>query len=380
MAPRKFKEPVRIRTKKLADGSESYYLDIYVDGIRTYEFLKLYRLPETNPRIREQNRATYAAVEAIKSKRILEIINGKAGLRNVRVRSKILMLDWMQIFLRDQERRGVRGVSLLKTVIRILTIYDQKKKVRMRDINKMWCRKFLDWLRNVYKTRLGKPLTPKSQADYVCYFSTALNAAVRSEIISENPFLALESHERIKVPDSRREFLTIDEIKKLIDTDCPREDVKRAYLFSCYCGLRLSDVYGLRWKDLSKDGEQWRASVIMQKTTTPIFLPLSNQAMKWLPDRPEDAKDDDKVFAGLCSDVQINKILKDWTKAAGITKHITFHTSRHTFATMMLTLGADLYVTSKLLGHANVETTQIYAKIVDSKKVDAVNLVDDVFD
>ena len=56
-----------------------------------------------------------------------------------------------------------------------------------------------------------------------------------------------------------------------------------------------------------------------------------------------------------------------------------FHTSRHTFATMMLTLGADLYTTSKLLGHANVKTTQIYAKIVDSKKVEAVNLVDNVF-
>ena len=76
----------------------------------------------------------------------------------------------------------------------------------------------------------------------------------------------------------------------------------------------------------------------------------------------------------------INTLLKPWAKAAGIDKRFSFHTSRHTFATMMLTLGADLYTVSKLLGHANVKTTQIYAKIVDSKKVEAVNLVDSVFD
>ena len=75
-----------------------------------------------------------------------------------------------------------------------------------------------------------------------------------------------------------------------------------------------------------------------------------------------------------------HKVLAKWAVAAGITKKITYHTSRHSFATMMLTLGADLYTTSKLLGHSNVKTTQIYAKIVDSKKVEAVNLVDSVFD
>ena len=117
----------------------------------------------------------------------------------------------------------------------------------------------------------------------------------------------------------------------------------------------------------------------MQKTTTPIFLPLSGQAVKWLPERGE-AKDDENVFEGLIAEPNINKVLAKWTKAAGITKKITYHTSRHTFATMMLTLGADLYTTSKLLGHSNVKTTQIYAKIVDSKKVEAVNLVDSIFD
>ena len=167
-------------------------------------------------------------------------------------------------------------------------------------------------------------------------------------------------------------------IKVLIDTECPREDVKRAYLFACYCGLRLSDVYALRWKDIVQDGEQYRMSTVMQKTTTPIYLPLSRHAVRWLPER-NGAEDGLHVFAGLPAEPNINKVLAKWMATAGINKKITYHTSRHTFATMMLTLGADLYTTSKLLGHANVKTTQIYAKIVDSKKVEAVNLVDNVF-
>ena len=117
---------------------------------------------------------------------------------------------------------------------------------------------------------------------------------------------------------------------------------------------------------------------MMQITTTPIYLPLSRHAVRWLPER-NGAEDGLHVFAGLPAEPNINKVLAKWMATAGINKKITYHTSRHTFATMMLTLGADLYTTSKLLGHANVKTTQIYAKIVDSKKVEAVNLVDNVF-
>lgn len=371
------KEPVRIRFKELSNGTQSIYLDIYKDGKRSYEFLKLYLLPEISPRIKEQNAATLAAANTIKSKRIIELTNNEAGLKNTSLRSKMLLSDWMETYCNEQERRGVRGLKLLKTVKRIVGLYNNK--VMMRNVNKDFCLGFINYLRNEYKTRWNQPLSPKSASDYLGYFSSALNAAVRAQIISENPIMKLTPMERIKVPESQREFLTIDEIKRLIETPCPREDVKQAYLFSCYCGLRLSDIYALKWKDLVLDGEQWRVALVMQKTTTPIYLPMSNQAMKWLPERGE-AKDDDHIFPNLPAEPNINKNLKKWTDAAKVTKHITYHTSRHSFATMLLTLGADLYTTSKLLGHANVKTTTIYAKIVNKKKDDAVNLVDSVFE
>ena len=73
-------------------------------------------------------------------------------------------------------------------------------------------------------------------------------------------------------------------------------------------------------------------------------------------------------------------VVKDWAKAAGIEKYVTFHTARHSFATMMLTLGADIYTTSKLLGHSKIQTTEIYAKIIDKKKDEAMGLIDKFFD
>lgn len=108
-------------------------------------------------------------------------------------------------------------------------------------------------------------------------------------------------------------------------------------------------------------------------------MPLSRHAVCWLPER-NGAEDGLHVFDGLPAEPNINKVLAKWMIMAGINKKITYYMSRHTFATMMLTLGADLYTTSKLLGHTNVRTTQIYAKIVDSKKTEVVNLVDKVFD
>lgn len=375
--PKKVKEPIRLRTKDLSDGSKSLYLDVYRNGKRTYEYLKMYLIPETDRNARRQNEITMAAANAIKSKRIIELTHSKAGLKKTSVRSKMLLDDWMETYLAEQERKGARGLKLLRTVCRMLPLY--RKKVRMQEIDKEWCLDFIDWIQHTYKTRWGKPLSPKSAADYVGYFSTALNAAVRAEVIPENPIMTLAATERIKVPESKREYLTIDEIKVLIDTECPREDVKRAYLFSCYCGLRLSDVYALRWKDIILDGEQYRMSTVMKKTTTPIYLPLSRHAIRWLPERNGEGNEL-KIFDGLPAEPNINKVLAKWVETAKIAKKITYHTSRHTFATMMLTLGADLYTVSKLLGHANVKTTQIYAKIVDSKKVEAVNLVDSVFD
>ena len=120
----KVKEPVRVRYKTLSDGSQSVYLDIYRDGKRQYEFLKLYLIPETCAAAKAQNKATLAAVNAIKSQRIIELTNGGAGLKNTSLRSKMLLLDWMQAYKDSQEKKGVRGSGkLIGNTMNVLPLY-----------------------------------------------------------------------------------------------------------------------------------------------------------------------------------------------------------------------------------------------------------------
>lgn len=373
----KLKEPVRMRFKKLANGSKSIYLDIYVDGKRSYEYLKLYILPELNANIKEQNRTTMAAAEKIKSQRIIKLTEDKASLRHVSKRNGVLISDWLDTYKEDREKNGARGMKIVNKVKRLLEQY--RKGARMKDVNKEFVLGFIDFMRNEYRTPKGNPIAPYSQRGYFGIFNAALNAAVLADVIPDNPVNRLTPQERIKAPESKREYLSIDEIRKLIATECSHEIVKQAFMFSCYCGLRLSDVYALKWKDLVQDGDIWRIGIVMKKTATPNYLPLSKQAMAWMPERG-DAADDDKIFARLPKGQYLNDLIKVWTEKAKLSKHVTFHTSRHTFATMLLTLGADLYTVSKLLGHANVKTTQIYAKIVDQKKDDAVSRIDRAFE
>ena len=172
------------------------------------------------------------------------------------------------------------------------------------------------------------------------------------------------------------ELLNIEEIKTLIRTPCKNAAVKKAFLFACFCGLRVSDIKTLKWSDIRKETDGICISKKMIKTKQVVTIPLSENALAWMPSKGN-AKLDDLVFC-LPSYFTINYQIKQWAKEAGLEKNITFHVARHTFATALLTMGADLYTTSKLLGHQNIKTTQVYAEVVNKKKVETVNLLDKI--
>ena len=389
----KLKEPVRIRFKQLSNGNQSIYLEYYtgdvirkenyVGGKRKYEFLKLYLIPERTREDKAKNEATLALAKAIQSKRIVEVQNDAHGFQNTN-KSKVNLLDYLENIGKQSAEQGSRNYArtVLNTV-RALKLF-RGDYIAFRDVDKEFLSEFTDYLRQMPKAskygvlKTGGRLSNNSVVSYYGTLRTAINRAYKEGIITVNPTKEFDFASKVRQEPSRREYLTLDELKTLINTECRHEIVKRAFLFSCLCGLRVSDIRKLRWCDLQRSGGRVRIEITMQKTKEPLYLPISDEALKWLPERGE-ANDSDFIFP-LTHEGTVNDTLQHWAKVAGITKHISFHVARHTHATMMLTLGADLYTVSKLLGHKNIATTQIYAKIVDKKKEEAIGLIPNLTD
>ncbi len=253
--------------------------------------------------------------------------------------------------------------------------------IALVDLDRDFCHAFIAFLKAAQSgaahKRNDRYLHQSTVHGYIATISAALNKAVREGIINRNPFSLLEAKEKVAKKDREREYLTIDEIRVLMNTPIDHESMKRAFIFACFTGLRISDILKLRWDDikLSNDNVEY-IHTEMEKTKEYVTVPLSGEAKRWMPERGAS----DLVFYDLPKSRNTrNKSILNWIRTSGIKKEITFHSSRHTFATLMLSLGTDLYTTSKLLGHKNVSTTEIYAKIIDRKKVDAIRLVDNLF-
>ncbi|WP_289658318.1 site-specific integrase [Flavobacterium panacagri] len=197
------------------------------------------------------------------------------------------------------------------------------------------------------------------------YFSI-FKAALKQAFI--DGYLTVDLSSKIKgIPEqeSRREYLTIEELNVLASTACEKDVLKRASLFSALTGLRHSDIQKLRWKEISLEEGIARLHFTQKKTKSVEYMPIAEQALQLCgePRLPRQL-----VFEDLTDISWISRPLKKWVESAGIKKNITFHCFRHTFATLQLSSGTDIYTVSKMLGHTNLKTTEIYAKVVDEKK------------
>ena len=211
-----------------------------------------------------------------------------------------------------------------------------------------------------------------SQTTASTYFSI-LKAALKQAFVDEYLMTDLAAKVKNIPPNNvRRNYLTEAELNQLANTPCDIPVLKRAALFSALTGLRHCDIQKLRWSEVQKDGDSYRLNFTQQKTKEVEYMPISEQAYKLCGEPKEPRR---LVFEDLTDAAWISKPLKRWLDAAGITRKITFHCFRHTFATLQLANGTDIYTVSKMLGHTNVKTTQIYAKVVNQKKEQAANAI-----
>jgi integrase len=378
----KVKEPVRIREKVLDGGTISLYLDMYYKGNRKKEGLKLYIIPETSPAAKLQNKNTRKLAEQIKAQRILDIQkDGLVDWEKLK-KSRTTLLSWLEDFVTCEEKlspSSVRPKRNAKDRVKEYLASIGKPDLLLSEVDKEFCRGFVAFLRTckIYK---GKKTMSDTTARLLMYrIIEAMNKAVVEGLIPSNPFKALDSKEKPKIRTARREFLTVEELKILIETPCRYDIVKKAFLFSCFTGLRYSDMKSLRWSEIhtTADGKARYIEHRQVKTKKTVTIPLSDEALRWMPEQQEGI---DQVFYELkISPGTVEDVLKEWMKDCKIDKHITYHCSRHTAATTLLTLGANLYVVSKLLGHSSIQMTEVYAKIVDQKKVETMNLVNNLF-
>jgi len=181
--------------------------------------------------------------------------------------------------------------------------------------------------------------------------------------LRENPFADIH----VKKVSVDRQFLTQDEIRKI--EALPSSEIRNAFLFSCYTGLRWGDVKALQMSDIREGYLYYQ----MKKTGSYERVLLPSAVFTLL-------RYDDGLAFRLPGHRRMMKHLDKLISDAGIEKHITFHCARHTFATLCLTLGIDIYTVSKLLGHADVRVTQTYARLVDAKKDQAMRILDDALD
>lgn len=305
-----------------------------------------------------------------------------AEFRGKTVKSPTKLIPFIEQF-RNENPDGL-GYGTLKNYNKVQNCLNKfSPQIKLNQIDLEFLQNYESYLRN-------KGLAPNTVFDRFKVLRKIINMAERKNLIKQNPF----KNFKIKAEETQREYLTIEELK-LVENYTPKnasqELCKDIFLFSCYTGLRFSDICTLTNRNIV-DNNGYKLRKRMSKTKTIVEFPLPQKAVEIF------KKYENKtliIFRELLQgaplsnerllktkissrNAYLNKVIKQIIKACEIDKSISFHCARHTFATVGLTIGIRIEVLQKLLGHKNLKETQIYAKIVDEQKSDAMKLFDSI--
>ena len=370
---------VTLREKSISNGRISIYLDFYpairhpLSGKDTRrDFLGLYLIEKPRTDLdRQHNKHTRLLAQNICAQRQLSVQAGNYGF----LVKNAVSVDFLAFF---KEQAEVERAKDLGSRNNWFSAYHHlahftNGQLQAEDITPDLCKAFRDYLTTAKALNATKSVRPaiahNSAVGYFTIFKTAIKRALDAGILSSNP---AQDVKRLTRKETQREFLTLTELQSLAKTECSLPYLKRAALFSALTGLRYSDVAKLVWAEVYDDINGAYLRFTRKKTQATETMPLNDAARSLLGERDNEGK---PVFEDLLYSSWQNQKLQDWAYRAGINRAITFHAFRHTFATLQLQQGTDLYTISKLLGHRSITTTQIYAKVIDQQKRTAVDRI-----
>ena len=328
---------VTLRTRPLKGRMMSFYLDYY-PGYRDKETMKVIRHESlgiyvyANPRNkREQN--------------FNEVMTEKAEA--IRCRKQLRKHDQKWEFVYLHFNNFVHG------------------KCTFEEIDIDLCNKFREYLLTAKKLRRNGRITRNSASGYWSTFRGFLKILYRNGMIKTNVNDFLD---KIETEDVVKEYLSVDELYKLAETPCKKPILKIASLFSCMTSLRISDILALCWEDIVDYSAGGKCvHIITQKNKAEDIIPISEEALGLIGYSSEKKG---LVFKGLMrSWTQIP--MKEWIRSAGITKNITFHSYRRTFATLQAAAETDIRTIQSIMAHKSITTTQRYIKVMDANKREA---------
>lgn len=382
------KRKVYLRGRLLKDGKVGLYVMTFQQGKKIRKSVGILNV-ETDGNIKSQNEEVLRMAKAN-----ADLLNSDAERLKADFaptgKSGMLLTDYVEKVAKGcLERSGgnKHGYYYQMLGLNEHLVLFRGENIKLKDVNEDFIRDFIQYMRTavnlVYHRFEDKskwkdvPITDYTRHRLYANLHYVIRKAIKEKLISSDPFDNIDRAEKPKVPESAREYLTAAEVKKLMDTDCENDQLKRAFLFCCFVALRFSDVCRLTWGNIVKDEAGECVSMTMKKTKHPVKAYISDVAKSFLPERG-DAKDSECIFT-LPRNDYANYAIAEWAKAAGITKHVTFHVSRHTSATMLLNLDVPLEVVSKQLGHTHNSTTEIYAKVLAKTQATAITKQDSLF-
>jgi len=372
---------VKLRQKKISGDRHSLYLDFYpaIPHPKTgeptrREFLGIYIYDNAkSPMDKQHNKDNLQLAQQIRNNRENQLNKSEvySGFEKEQLRLKEAgEKNFVEYFKKLADKRKASNHDNWMSAYKYLESFTNGV-LKFYDLNERFCNEFKEYL---LTTKSNKSQSAKlSQNSAVSYFNK-LKATIKQAY--KDGYLADDLNskvEQIKTEETRRNFLTLEELNKLVKTECQNPLMKQAALFSALTGLRFSDIQKLTWDEIEHvKGQGYFVNFTQKKTKGIEVLPISEQAFQLLGIRPATGG---QVFDGLQYSAYYNKHLYQWIGAAGITKNITFHCFRHTYATLLLNKGTDIYTVSKMLGHKDLKTTQIYTKVIDKKKRDAAETI-----